>query len=205
MKQLTRKVEVARRHGAGSVSKALTLRALRFPLWLVYRPEKWHLRGFHTTNYKKMAVALAHEVPAPLNVVVDVGCGLGEILNRVDAPRRIGLDVEPGVISWARLLQRFTRSDVEFRAGSFESLTPADPEVIDLVIALGWFHYMADEWIEDRMRTLLATRRVRYVMVDEFPAQAGRIEGIFDDFGEPVRRCHDWQDGKTLFLYRCDG
>ncbi|MEU9884090.1 class I SAM-dependent methyltransferase [Sphaerisporangium sp. NPDC051011] len=204
VKRLNRKIEVARRHGADNVAKALVGKAVQFPLSLIFGGDRWHLRGFHTTNYKKMAVELARTVPGRLDVVAEVGCGLGEILNRVPAGRRLGFDIDRGVIAWARFLQRSRRPRAEFAVGSFDALIKHDVREIDLLIAMGWFHYMPDEWIEHQTRALLALKRVRYVMVDEFPEQKGRIERIFDGFGVRVDRRHDWQDDKHLLLYRCD-
>ncbi|GII68427.1 hypothetical protein Sme01_09030 [Sphaerisporangium melleum] len=205
VRKINRKIHVARRHGAENVAIALAQKVMQFPLFLVYRGERWHLRGFHTTNYKKMAVAFAEDVPGGLDVVVEVGCGLGEIVSRVHAKHRFGYDIDPRAISWARFLQRFGRSGVDFRVGSFDTLEQTDLQDIDLLITMGWFHYMSDEWIETRLRALLRIKRVRYILVDEFPYQRGRIEKLFDTIGTQVEQRHDWQDDKILFLYRCDG
>jgi hypothetical protein len=203
VKKLNKKVRVARRHGAHNVALALAVKALQFPLFLVYKGERWHLRGFYTTNYKKMAVALARAVPKRLDVVVEVGCGLGEIVNRVKAERKFAYDIDQRVILWAQFLKRFNRSSVEFREGSFDCLAKSELDEMDLLITMGWFHTVSDDWIQDQMRSLLARKRVRYVMVDEFPYQRGRIERIFDTIGVQVDRRYDWQDDKILFLYRC--
>ncbi|WP_214412874.1 class I SAM-dependent methyltransferase [Sphaerisporangium fuscum] len=205
MKQLNRKLMVARRHGVDSVAMALAGRALQFPLALAFGGDKWHLRGFHTTNYKKVAVRLADAVPGRLEVVAEVGCGLGDVLKRIPARRRIGFDIDRGAIRWARFLQRLSPRRCEFGVGSFDALIRSDAERIDLLVMLGWFHYMPDEWIGDQMRALLASKRVRYLMVDEFPEQEGRIKRLFDAFGERVECRHDWQDDKNLLLYRCGG
>jgi hypothetical protein len=204
MKQLNRKIMVARRHGANNVAMALAGKVLQFPLSVIFRGDKWHLRGFHTTNYKKVAVELAGAVPGRLDVVAEVGCGLGDILNRVPARRRLGFDIDRAAIKWARFLQRFTGGECEFDVGSFDALIRSEVKDIDLVIMMGWFHYMPDDWIRDQMRALLSSKRVRYVMVDEFPEQEGRISQIFDVFGVRVERRHDWQDDKNLLLYRSD-
>ncbi|GII83252.1 hypothetical protein Ssi03_12420 [Sphaerisporangium siamense] len=204
VKRLTRKIEVARRHGADNVAKALAGKALQFPLSLVFGADRWHLRGFHTTNYKKMAVEIARTVPGRLDVAVEVGCGLGDVLGRVRARRRLGFDIDRGVIAWARFLRRPGGTRPEFAVGSFDALIRHEVREIDLLITLGWFHYMPDDWIGQQMRALLAAKRVRYVLVDEFPEQKGRIERLFDGLGVRVDRRHDWQDDKHLLLYRCD-
>ncbi|MDH2424131.1 class I SAM-dependent methyltransferase [Sphaerisporangium sp. TRM90804] len=204
MTRIGRKARIARRHGAADVARALARKAVRLPLLLAFGADRWHLRGYHTTAYMKAAVAFARDVPLELDVVAEVGCGLGEILTRVPARRRLGYDIDRGVIASARFLQRFTRSAAEFTVGSFEELAGAEPEVIDLLVVTGWFHYMPDDWIKDRLRDLLAAKRVRYILVDEFPHQRGRIEPLMDLFGVQVERRRDWQDDKSLFLYRCD-
>ncbi|MFC4590300.1 class I SAM-dependent methyltransferase [Sphaerisporangium corydalis] len=203
MKSLNRKIALARRHGADRVAIALAGKALQFPLMMVFGGTRWHLRGYHTTNYKKVAVAMAGTVAAPAGVVAEVGCGLGDILTRVEARHRLGFDIDRGVIAWARFLRRFGRSRAEFAVGSFDALARSEHEAIDLLIMTGWFHYMPDDWIRDQMRSLLAVKRVRHLLVDEFPDQRGRIERLFDELALQVDRRHDWQDDKFLFLYRC--
>jgi ubiquinone/menaquinone biosynthesis C-methylase UbiE len=203
--KINRKIYVAKRHGAANVALALTQKAVQLPALLAFKGRRWQLRGYHTTNYKKTVVEFAKEVLGELDVVAEVGCGPGEIVSRVAAKRKLGLDIDPQVISWARFLTRFSRGNVEFRVGSFDTLAQTDLEVIDLLITTGWFHVKSDEWIEAEIRRLLKANKVRYIMVDEFSHQRGRIQRLFDTIGTRVEQRHDWQDDKILFLYRCDG
>ncbi|ACZ89216.1 hypothetical protein Aros01_07414 [Streptosporangium roseum] len=195
---------MARKHGVGNTVTALTRKVLLSPLLSAYGADKWHLRGFHTTNYKKVAVALAREVPGSSRVVVEVGCGLGDIVSRVKADKKFGYDVDSATISCARLLGRLRRPDTSYRVGSFDSLVHLECESIDLLIAMGWLHYMPDEWIEENLRSLLKNKPVQYIMVDEFPGQRGRIETMMKAFGTLVRQESDWQDGKIVLLFQCD-
>ncbi|GAA4229531.1 SAM-dependent methyltransferase [Streptosporangium album] len=197
-------LEMARKHGVGNAMLALSRKAFLSPLLSAYGADKWHLRGFHTTNYKKIAVALSREVSGSARVVVEVGCGLGDIVSRVKAYRKFGYDVDSATISCARLLRRLRRPDTSYRVGSFDSLVHLEFESIDLLIAMGWLHYMPDEWIEENLRSLLTSKRVRYIMVDEFPGQRGRIETMMKTFGTLVKQEFDWQDGKAVLLFHCD-
>ena len=36
------------------------------------------------------------------NVVIDVGCGLGNIIKRINAPYRVGIDIDKNIIKAAK-------------------------------------------------------------------------------------------------------
>ena len=83
------------------LSHSLAARARRLidRLWLkalcrVFRFDPWHAAAPYSCRpYKSQVVALANSLrPA---VALEIGCGLGDILSRVDARERIGLIVMP--------------------------------------------------------------------------------------------------------------
>jgi hypothetical protein len=204
MKRLDDKLKLMRRHGVGNVTRELGRRMLVSPLLAAYGTQRWHNRGFCTTNYKKIVVAMARQLPERPDVVVEVGCGLGDLVSRVRAGHRFGYDIDAQVVACARVLQRFRRGEVIYRTGSIDSLEQLEFDVVDLLITIGWLHVFTDEWIQEQLRALTKTKLVRYVLVDEFPEQRGRIETTFKPFGDLVAEEFDPQDRKSIFLFRCE-
>lgn len=162
----------------------------------------WHKNNsFYDRPYKALAVQMANELRP--KVVVDVGCGLGEILARVDAPLRVGYDTEEGAIKAARLLygRRAT-----FLSGSLQDVRE---KRIDLLILLGWAHVLSPEKLAALLEPLLG--RCTYLLLDtinnevpgypfyhdyHFLYQHAELIGRRDGgFGEP----------RTLLLFQVKG
>ena len=91
-------------------------------------------------------------------VVCEIGCGLGSILSRLDAPVRIGYDISPGVIRAARLIR--TRS-IDFRVGS---LGDVDVPSMDVLVLVNWIHEVSPGELDAALAPLLP--KVRFLMLD---------------------------------------
>ena len=127
--------------------------------------DPWHCVGtYHCRPYQRVAVSLANTT-AP-KVAIEIGCGLGEIITRIDAPYRAGYDLYPAVIDAAR---HFRKSDVHFRVGSGSDVKE---DSIDLLIAINWIHNLSP----DQLRIFLEPfyRRTSYFLLEAIkPTEAG--------------------------------
>jgi SAM-dependent methyltransferase len=90
--------------------------------------------------------------------VVEVGCGLGEIISRVEAPNRAGYDLEQAVIDAARYLRG---SRVDFHVGSALNVKEAK---IDVLIALNWIHNLSPKEMEEFLEPFY--NRVAYFLLE---------------------------------------
>lgn len=123
----------------------------------IYGFHPWHAQSPTSARPYRHGVADLVNSVSP-QVVVEVGCGLGAVLARINAAKRFGYDVDPGVIRAARLIR--SRSIV-FAEGGFEQVT--EPQ-IDVLIAVNWPH----DFPPDQMRRWLAPlySRIDYLLVD---------------------------------------
>lgn len=144
----------------------------------VFRFDAWHANAPYSCRpYKKCIVDLANSLH-PL-AVVEVGCGLGEILSRIRADRRYGLDLDGQVVRAARFLHPRgvawivgTVSDIEgcLAAGTF----------IDCLIMVNWIHNVSPDDLASALAPLLPrTRHLILDAVDESAAASYRVKHDF--------------------------
>lgn len=159
-----RALTVCRRLGSSCLPCALAI-AFLFALRAVFGFERWHAKSpFYCHPYKQKCVMLIEEEVRPRSVV-ELGCGLGEIIRRISAPNRYGIDIDVRVVRAARFIAG-TRSGIEFRAGSFPEVTEVGPD-LDLLIMVNWPHSLTPTELQTALDTLFAKVKIKWLLVDE--------------------------------------
>ncbi len=134
----------------------------------IFRYDPWHSSApYPCREYKRRTVQLASTVGA--RVAVDIGCGFGEIISRVDAASRYGIDRSPQAIRFARVL--YGRK-ATFRVASLASpqdLHAAIPEPsIDLLIMTNWLHGLPFAELRAMLTRLREAIPVQRLLMDSF-------------------------------------
>ena len=85
-------------------------------LHLFFHFDKWHIGApYHLKPYKAQVVEIINNLT--VTSVTEVGCGLGDIISRVDSLERLGIDPDVQVIKCATFLHgnkcNFYTSDLE--------------------------------------------------------------------------------------------
>lgn len=128
-----------------------------------YHFSAWHLSPYEWREYIQVCAKYinAHDC----RTVVDIGCGLGGLLQHVKAENRVGMDKSEALILAARELDQ---GKVTFKVGSFDELTE---KPIDYLVTLNFMHGGAEEcWIEPYH--MVAERNdVQHFIVDTVPAR----------------------------------
>jgi SAM-dependent methyltransferase len=144
----------------------------------VFRFDAWHANSPYACRpYKKRVVELANSL-RPLTVV-EIGCGLGEILSRINAQNRYGLDLDARVIRAARFLHP---RRIVWIAGTAAELDQgmAPIELIDCLIMVNWIHNLSSEELAATLAPLLP--RTRYLILDSVDQNAPASYRVRHDF-----------------------
>jgi SAM-dependent methyltransferase len=144
----------------------------------VFRFDAWHANAPYSCRPdKKSVVDLANSLHP--NTVVEVGCGLGEILSRINARNRYGLDLDARVIRAARFLHP---RGIVWIAGAAATLQQRMGSVafIDCLIMVNWIHNLSSEELAAALVPLLP--KTRFVIVDAMDQNAPASYRVKHDF-----------------------
>lgn len=118
-------------------------------------PASWH----PPTSARPYRLAVAELVNSmEPKIVCEVGCGLGEILCRVNAKERYGYDIDEGVVHAAKLLRG---KGIHFEQGGLAAVSMGQ---IDVLILVNWIHEVSPAELAGQLLPLLP--RTRYLVLD---------------------------------------
>lgn len=127
-----------------------------------YHFDPWHLSPYEWREYAQACVEYINSHGC--KTVVDIGCGLGGVLQHVKAEKKIGLDEKKEVICAARELIDET---IVLETGSFDELTE---KPVDYLITLGFMHGSPESTWTRPYRLVAERNDVRHFVVDTIPA-----------------------------------
>ena len=136
--------------------------------FLIHQLEKilsvnsWHSSNIYSCRpYKPHVVGLVSKLNP--QVIVEVGCGLGDILSNIRAHSKYGIDPDGSVIRLGKILHPF--SGVKWMKGDLTDLVKV-PGRIDTLILIGMLHYISPEFLEKTLTPHLS--RIHYLVLDQF-------------------------------------
>jgi len=131
------------------------VRSQRAVLQRIYGFDRWHV-GHSGEPYVQDIVDALNRWPEPSrDAVVEIGCGLGDIVRRLRFRRRVGLDRDSGALAAARFLSRFsTVAPPVFEPFEF----PGSPlhGVYNAIIMVNWIHQVDPETLAGALREYAA-------------------------------------------------
>ncbi|MEE9321560.1 MAG: class I SAM-dependent methyltransferase [Granulosicoccus sp.] len=130
-----------------------------------YGFDSWHVGAtFHARPYKKQAVRIANSLNP--KTVVEIGCGLGDVIGRINASQNIGIDYDANVLNAASQLNKHCR----FVEGSIYEigavLHRVNPGSIDILVMVNFLHSFTNEVLVDAMKSISDICRPAYLLVD---------------------------------------
>ena len=184
------------------------LRCLYKKIYFHYLSKKYGFDGWHATApfecrpYKAEVVKLANTVRA--TSAVEIGCGLGDIISKVDAGRRLGVDIDQAVIRAARDLYGHSCA---FEIGSLTDIKSLQKclRQSDLLIMVNWPHLFA--WVElaNYLRAVIECIGIQYLVIDGINASSHGYAYHHDlqdieQIGEVVQAVQASDGARTLYL-----
>jgi SAM-dependent methyltransferase len=126
----------------------------RLYLWLVFRFEKWHIAPFTGKEYCRVIVSELNKKSAR-NTVVDLGCGLGDIVSRLRYKNKLGIDIDCNVINAANFLNNFSGKNGESSRYICQNIFEAELEgMYDVVVIVNWIHNIPPSELKALFRQL---------------------------------------------------
>lgn len=130
-----------------------------------YKFDAWHATSnFYLKPYKKQVIGLI--LDSDPSQVIEVGCGLGDILSRTNARTRIGIDADWRVIKAAKLLH----PRINFQVGEFSNIHWQDLELTNenkiLVTAVNWPHMLPPEELLAGLSAIPTSGREVHLLID---------------------------------------
>lgn len=166
-------------NGVAHVARTTLDRALIFTLSRMYGfTASWH-PPTSARPYRVVVAGLVNSLQP--GVVCEVGCGLGSILSRIHAPRRVGFDIDPAVVKAAKLLRG---RRIEFHEGGLAEVSLPQ---MDVLVLVNWIHELSPADLECHLAPLLG--RTRYLVLDAIDAS--------NDFGYRYKHDFSFLDGKA--------
>lgn len=121
----------------------------------IYGFDRWHV-GHAGEAYGKDIVRTLNAWPAARrHAVVEIGCGLGDILRRLRFAERVGLDIDQGALRAARLLSRVGRGAVP-RFEPFDFPRTPLVGVYNAIVMVNWIHQVDQETLARAVHTYAA-------------------------------------------------
>lgn len=201
---MTKKFERLRQVG---LRKAIICCAKKFLFRLLaywFGFDRWHASApFECRPYKQEVVDLANSVHP--NCVLEIGCGLGEIVSRVDSRLRFGMDADAKVLAAARYLYGASCKFVVGSLGDTRNIAESAGACPDLVILVNWPHGIGWPELRPQILKLVDLFDVSYLLVDGINAAVSGYkyhhgETEFTDCGRILRKVPSSDKIRTLYL-----
>ena len=163
-----------------------------------YGFDTWHFSPYEWREYSQKTAAYinAHRVKK----VVDIGCGLGGLLQHIDAPTKIGMDIHEDVILAARELGD---DSIIYRVGSFDEVT--GEKDIDYLITLGFTHGGTEETWKETYHTIAERNDIRHFVVDTVPEDGPshflNYRNILPENYEKIERMGPFLGGRCIEIW----
>ena len=168
-------------------------------LRLRFRFDKWHVHAADKPNYVRLVTKYGNNVEG--SKVLEIGCGLGNLVSNLNFQTRIGIDLNEEVVRAAKFLNKFQIRKVNYVVGSFGEASLFDD--IDLLILINWIHRLNPSVLENEIRKLIkSSLKERAYMISEgvshYEYYHDRV--FFEKFGDVVRE--ELIDDRQIFLIK---
>lgn len=120
--------------------------------------EEWHLSVIEERPYALYCIQLINSIQMH-KTVVEIGCGVGDLLSKIKSEYKRGYDVSYKVIEAGR--QLFPQLELE--VGSFNTVKEKN---IDVLIAVNFMHRLEENVLLYNFQCMLRNSYVKYILVD---------------------------------------
>lgn len=122
-------------------------RLFRYLLRLIFNFDRWHISTLYERRYAQDIIYFLNQLNSEQkNSVVEIGCGLGDIVRNLKFKNKIGFDKEENVLKAARFINYLTTKRAKFSEFNFPSYISDKHNVI---IMVNWIHHIKPELLKE--------------------------------------------------------
>ncbi len=127
------------------------VRFFRRLLRLFFRFDAWHVRSLGQKEYaRKIIDYLNGRQGIQHQSILEIGCGLGDIISNVNYLKRVGRDRDPRVLSAAAFLARIKRKgEIVFSTFDFPNHTLNGK--YNIIVMVNWIHDIPPEILKEKL------------------------------------------------------
>ncbi len=137
---------------------------------------RWHYLPKEAKPYSMDIVKILMALVKPEDLVVEIGCGLGEILACAPARHRFGFDLNKHILDAGRYLHR--SQNLSLAEGTFADVEKRGIRDMDFLLCLQFLHLIPTEEVKRLLQDFFSKHPVRFLFIDTVP-----VENAF---------AHDW-------------
>ena len=133
-----------------------------FTLQKIFNFHPWHVSSLNSRKYCLEIIEYINSRIVSDELVVEMGCGLGETLNKIKSKRKLGLDTSKEVVRAARYKYAFSR--MKIAEGSFSNVENLN---IKYLLAVNFLHDFNTNQVKAWFEEFLSKNSVENIIVDE--------------------------------------
>ena len=143
----------------------LILRIFSFGL----KVPKWHLNAtFESRDYKRKVINISNMYKT--NFAIEIGCGIGEILGRLNASQKYGLDINKDTLLLCKRLhkdiQTIHKDVMKNNQNILEIINSIEKDQTILIIMVNWLHEYPESKVTNLVEKILSLNRKIIIITD---------------------------------------
>ncbi len=148
-----------------TISSRLILRIFSLGL----KVPQWHLNAtFESRDYKSKVVRISNMYKT--NFAIEIGCGIGEILGRLNAPQKYGIDININTLLLCKRLNKNIKTihnDImNNNQKIFDLINSIEKNETILIIMVNWLHEYSESKVNNLVENLLSLNRNIIIIAD---------------------------------------
>ena len=124
----------------------------KFILYKIFNFDRWHATTVVGNNYVPLIIKTVNSSDA--SNVVEIGCGLGEIILNIDAKNKLCLDKSQEVLNAASLISKLKFKNAVFKKFDFTNDILKDKH--DVIIMVNWPYVINKKILKDKFSILFS-------------------------------------------------
>ena len=159
---------------------------------------KWSVSPFELRPYIQDVAKYINRTES--DSVLDIGCGLGELLRHVKATDKTGYDIDDKSIAVAKRLDR--KHSITFNTGSFEEARGYN---VDVMVSLNFMHERPAEYWKPIYKKMTDQNQIKTIILDSVPDNdmQNHIEWrkVLPDIYKPVETMGPYKSGRYIHIF----